>query len=162
MSIFIRREGIVGEGSDKGLDGCIDVKSISWGVDRKISSKSSTQGDRESSNAVITDLFIKRNMDKASPTLFIESCCGIGKDLIVYLTKTGAGQGSDVFMEYTLKNAIISHYQVEAEASDTERPVEKLRVSFIEIDIRYTAYDENGIALAPQAVGFNTSTNIKK
>lgn len=162
MSIFIKRDGIIGECSDKNHQGFMEVKSISWGVERGITSSSSTQGDRESSNATITDLFVKRNMDKATPKIFIESCCGTGKDLTVCLTKTGDGDGSHVFMEYVLKNAIFSHYQVEAETNDTERPIEKLRISFTEIEVKYITYDEDGMPLAPQAVGFNTATNTKK
>jgi len=66
MSIFINYDGILGECSDSGHERWMEASNISWGTDRKISSHTSTQGDRESSNAVIHDLLIVRNMDIAT------------------------------------------------------------------------------------------------
>jgi len=162
MSIFINYDDILGECSDSGHERWMEASSISWGTERKISSYTSTQGDRESSNAVIHDLLIVRNMDIATPKLFIESCCGTGKDVIIHLTKTGKGNGSDIFMEYKLKNALISYYQAEAESQDTDRPVEKILISFVDMECKYTPYDEDGNAQACIAVGFDTATNTKK
>ncbi len=160
MSIFIKRDGIIGECSDKNHQGWVDVLTISWNVSRKIISATSTRGDRESSNAIISDLVIIRRMDKATPKIFIESCCGLGKDLEIHLTKTGQGNGSDIFMSYVLRNAIISGYRVKAHKDDLNRPNEEIRISFTAIETRYTPYDERGIAEAPISVGFDTTTNM--
>ncbi len=162
MSIFMNYQGISGESSDSNHQGWMDIDELSWGVGRKITSASSTQGDRESANAEITDLRVVRKMDSATPALFIESCCGKGKDVVIHLTKTGSGGGADVYMEYTLKNALITDYAVEAEAQKNERPTESLTISFIDIEAKYTAYDESGNAMAPVAVGFDTATNTKR
>ena len=162
MSIFAQIEGIKGESSDSGHSGWMDIHSINWGVGRKITSNSSTAGDRESSNAVISDLQITRLMDSATPKLFIESCCGTGKEIKIHLTKTGTGSGADIFMEYSLKNAIISNYSVNASAEDSGRPMETLTVSFVDLEVKYTPYDEDGSAEAAIAVGFDTSTNTKR
>jgi len=162
MSIFINYEGVKGESSDPAHKDWCDVESICWGVGRNITSSTSTQGDRESSNANITDLTIMRHMDKATPKIFTESCCGTGKDVVIHLTKTGTGSGAHIYMEYHLKNALISYYQIEAEAEDAERPVEKIQVSFTDVEVKYTPYDEDGNAEAPIAVGFNTATNTRK
>jgi type VI secretion system secreted protein Hcp len=140
----------------------MDVESISWGVGRQITSNTSTQGDRESSNAVITDLQVTRYMDSATPKVFIESCCGTGKDVIIHLTKTGTGSGTDVFMEYTLKNALISNYAVNAGTQSNERPSEIITISFVDVEVKYTPYDEDGNAEAAIAVGFDTATNVKR
>ncbi len=161
MSIFIKRDGVLGECSDTNHSGWMDVLTIKWDVSRKITSITGTRGDRESSNATIGDLVIVRRMDKATPKIFIESCCGTGKDVEIHLTKTGQGNGSDVFMSYILRNAIISGYRVKAHKDDLNRPNEEIRISFTAIETRYTAYDENGIAQAPIAVGFDTKTNMK-
>lgn len=162
MSIFVNYEGIRGESSDPNHREWMDAESISFGVSREITSRTSTRGDRESSNAEISGVLIKKLMDKSTPKVFIESCCGTGKKVKIHLTKTGKGSGTDVFMEYTLKNALISHYQVEADIDDIGRPIEKFFISFVDLELKYTAFDEDGNALAPQAVGFDTSTNMKK
>lgn len=162
MSIFVNYEGITGESSDSGHAGWMDVESISWGVGRQITSNSSTAGDRESSNAVISDLQIVRQMDSATPKIFIESCCGVGKEVVINLSKTGTGSGADVYMEYTLKNALISDYSVDAAAQDTSRPTETITISFVDVEVKYTPYDEDGNAEGAIAVGFDTATNTKR
>ncbi len=162
MSIFMKREGIIGESSDKNHQDYMDVKTIRWGVSRSITSNSSTQGDRESSNATISDLFVTRRMDKATPKIFIESCCGTGKDVEIHFTKTGSGDGSDIFMVYILKNALISNYKVTAKnKSQGLRPLEEIKISFSALEVKYIQYDEDNNAMAPIAVGFDTTTNTK-
>ena len=162
MSIFVNYEGIKGESSDSGHKGWMDVDAISWGVGRQITSSSSTQGDRESSNAVISDLQITRYMDKSTPKIFIESCCGTGKEVKIHLSKTGTGSGADVYMEYTLKNALISNYQVAAGSQNSDRPKETITISFVDVEVKYTPYDEDGNAEAAIAVGFDTATNTNR
>ena len=101
-------------------------------------------------------------MDSATPKIFIESCCGTGKDVVIHLTKTGTGSGTDVYMAYTLKNALISNYTVEAKTQANERPKETITISFVDVEVKYTPYDEDGNAEAAIAVGFDTASNIKR
>jgi len=162
MSIFVNYEGIKGESSDTGHKGWMDVESVSWGVGRQINSGTATQGDRESSNAVISDLQITRHMDSSTPKIFIESCCGTGKEVKIHLSKTGTGTGADVYMEYTLKNALISSYSVNGVGQDTNRPTEVLTISFVDVEVKYTPFDEDGNAEAAIAVGYDTATNTKR
>lgn len=162
MSAFILIEGVKGEASDSGHKDWIDVETYHWGASRKITSLTSTRGDRESSNATISDLHITKFMDSASPNIFINACCSRGCDMKIHLTKTGAGSGADVFMEYTLKNAIISDYHVSGSKLNPNRPLEHITISFTEVEVKYTPYDEDGNAQAPIAVGFDTATNTKK
>ena len=162
MSAFILMEGIKGEASDAGHKQWIDLESWRWGAGRKITSTTSTQGDRESSNTSISDLHITKLMDSATPKIFIDACCGRGQQMTLHLTKTGTGTGADVFMEYVLKNAVISDYQVSGSKDSVNRPLEHITISFIELEVKYIPYDEDGNALAPIAVGFDTATNMKK
>lgn len=162
MSIFMNYEGIQGESSDKNHRNWIDVDDLHWGVKRNIRSHASTRKDRESANAEVTDLTLTRRVDAATPNLFIEACCGKGKTLRLCLTKTGRGSGSDVFMEYTMYNALLSHYDVEACCQSDIRPTEQITISFTDLEVRYTPYDDDGNPLAPIAVEFDTSTNANQ
>jgi len=162
MAILLHYEGIEGETSDNNHKGWIDIASWMLGTKRDITSNTSTKGDRESSNARISDLKINKYMDSATLGLFLESCCGKGKTVKLRLTKTGTGDGSDVFMEYILENAIISEYDVGGDEEDTKRPLETITISFVAVQVRYTPYDEKGNAMAPMAGGFDTATNTKK
>ncbi|MGH1439637.1 MAG: Hcp family type VI secretion system effector [Cellvibrionaceae bacterium] len=158
MSIFLQHPNIKGETSDKNHKGCIDILDVQFGINRHITSASSTRGDRESSNAVISDLTFKKLMDKSTPYLFIETCCGTGKTLKFLMTKTGAGDGADVFMEYTLENALFSHMKTDHNGL---RAIEKINISFTKMSMKYVSYDENGHLETPQVVGFDTATNTK-
>lgn len=165
MSIFMSYGEIPGESSDANHKRWIDVESIRWGTSRRITSATSRQNDRESSNAAMSDIVIEKLMDSATPALFIEACCGRGKPLVLELTETGIGRGSDVFLRYELQHAIVSGYEVEykdlrrSRFAEHTRPLEVLTVSFVGIETRYIPYDQNGIATAPIAVGFDPSTN---
>ena len=161
MSIFMNYEGLKGESTDKNHKDWIDVDHLSWGVRRNITSNTATSKDRESANAEITDLTLTRRMDKATPDLFVESCCGKGKDVVIHLCKTGTGSGTDTYMEYTLKNALISNYTVNAGSQSDDRPRESVTISFQKVELKYTPYDDNGQAEASIAVGFDTTTNEK-
>jgi len=162
MSIFLKYGNIIGEAADSNHRQWADVNYIKWlGVERKITSTTSTQGDRESSNANIKNLSIVRAQDKASPYYIIEACCGTGKEVQIALTKTGEGKGSDVFMLYTLKNVLITNYTTLATAQSETRPIERLDLSFVDIQMRYCTYNDDGVIVNPVAVGFNTATNLK-
>lgn len=162
MSIYLKYGNIKGNVSDKGFAGFIPLIHAEMGVGRNITSATSTQNDRESSNAEIRDLHIVKAMDKSTPYLFIESCCGRGTDVEIILTKTGHGDGAEEFMRYSLKNVLISNYLVYATAQGNARPLERFTLSFVDMDIKYTPYDEDGASQSPIAVGFNTATNMKK
>ncbi|MBX2809399.1 MAG: type VI secretion system tube protein Hcp [Cellvibrionaceae bacterium] len=162
MSIFVKYGDIKGESSDDNHKEWIDAEELDWGVSRQITSNTSTQGDRESSNATISDLTLTKFMDKSTARLFIESCCGTGKDVTIELTKTGTGGGSDTYIQYILHNALISSFITEHVNDSGFRPVEEIKISFTSIEMKYITYDEDGNPLAPVAVGFDTKTNTKK
>jgi len=162
MSVFLNIESIKGESSDANHKDWIDVESWRWGTERKITSSTSTQGDRESSNAEVSSLHITKRIDSATPKIFIESCCGTGKTVKLHLSKTGAGSGTDVYMEFILKNALIEKLELSGKAQGSQRPLEVLSFSFVEIEVKYTPHDEDGNAAAPIAVAFDTATNTKR
>ncbi|MGH1441278.1 MAG: Hcp family type VI secretion system effector [Cellvibrionaceae bacterium] len=160
MSIFLLHPDITGESSDSFHKGWMDVESIEWRIGRKITSRPSTRGDRESSNPEYSELLLFKRMDSATPKIFIESCCGRGKMIIIECAKTGAGNGSDVYMQYRLENAIISHYRVSAKAKRGKRPLEAIKISFKRLDQRYIPYSEDNVAQAPIAVGYDAARNM--
>ncbi len=161
MGILVHHPSIKGDASDKDHQQWIIADRMKWQSGRQITSATSTRGDRESSNATISDLVIYKHMDKSTPSTFIAACCGTGKDVEIHLTKTGQGQGADVYMIYKLKNAIISHYDMVEKASSPFRPSEMIKISFTAIEVKYVPYDDNNKPLAPIAVGFDTATNTK-
>ncbi|MGH1441122.1 MAG: type VI secretion system tube protein Hcp [Cellvibrionaceae bacterium] len=97
-------------------------------------------------------------MDKATPSIFIESCCGTGKTIKIAMTKTGSGQGADVFVEYTFENALFAQMIT---LHNGLRPIEEIEISYTRMTTKYIPYDENGSATAPLVIGFDATTNTK-
>jgi len=161
MSIFVKYDGITGHSSDVDHKGWMAVHDLSWDAGREITSNTSTRGDRESSNAKIGDLTMTRLMDKATPKLFLEACCGKGRDVEIHMTKTGKGSGAEVYMAYVLKNCLISHYSMSLSPKHKGRPTEHIKISFTQLEVKYTPYDDEGMAQGPLAVGFDTATNMR-
>ncbi|PCH59462.1 MAG: hypothetical protein COC05_06925 [Gammaproteobacteria bacterium] len=161
MSIFMKIDGIEGNASDKNYIGWLTLISFSWRAQRKITSASSTRGDRESSNTAISDLSFNRYMDKATTDLFKAACCGKGSTIKLVKTKTGTGNGADPFIEYTLHNAIVSHYAVDADGDPGLIPREHLRLSFTAVEVRYTSYDDKGNIITSASQGFDAATNTR-
>lgn len=51
---------------------------------------------------------------------------------------------------------------MEANSQDVTRPLERLTISFTDIEVQYTPYDQDGNPLPRIAVGFNTATNERR
>ena len=163
MSIFMHLEGIDnGEAADANHPGWIDVVDLIWGTSRSITSRAGTRDDRESGNAEMSELILNKFMDRTSPALFRLACCGRGRTVTLALTKTGHGRGTDVFNTYTLDHALVSGYQVDANAEDVTRPLEAITLSFRALEQRYVPYDDGGSALSPIVVGIDAATNKRK
>ncbi len=64
-------------------------------------------------------------------------------------------------MEFVLKNALITKLDLGGTDQSAARPLEAISISFVDAEVKYIPYDEDGIAIAPIAVGFNTATNMK-
>ncbi|MCH2038831.1 MAG: type VI secretion system tube protein Hcp [Rickettsiales bacterium] len=105
-------------------------------------------------------MLLFKRMDSTTPYIFLESCCGRGKTIIIECTKTGAGSGSDVYMQYRLENAVISHYHVSVKGKRGRRPLEAIKISFKRLDQRYIPYGEDNVAGAPIAVGYDAARNM--
>ncbi|MBI3897105.1 MAG: type VI secretion system tube protein Hcp [Gammaproteobacteria bacterium] len=153
--------GIKGNVADKLRAGWLEIQSIQYDVHREITSSSSTQFDRESINAAMGDLRVTRFMDSATPSLFLESCCGRGQTIIAHLTKTGQGTGAQSYAEIIFKHALICRYTTGGHYKYTRRPLEMISFSFTAMEFKYQPFDDDGLALSPMAVGFDTATNTK-
>mgnify|MGYP000038197889 CR=1 FL=1 len=153
MSIFMNYDNIKGETTAKGHEDWIDLLSLDWGVQRGITARVGTSKDREATSADVSELRITKYMDNTTPYLFKEAWVGKGKAVQIHLTKTG--DTLENYMEYTLKDCMISGYRVNTEG---ERPVEEITLSFTKIEQKYTPYDDNHKAASPVSNGYDVAT----
>jgi len=157
MSIFMQIDGIEGSVTDQYHQGWLNILKIKWGTRRKIILSTGT-GHRRISNAKFSELMLIRRMDKATPQLFREACSGcVGKDVTLHLTKTG--QSENTYLEYSLKNVLVSHYRTMAHEDDVAPPNEEIRLSFSAIELKHIPYDASGKMQSPLITGFDLATH---
>ena len=161
MTIHLLMDGAKGSSSDQPHKDWIDIVQLCWGSRRRITANSSTRDDRESSNAEISALTFTKYLDESTPALFLEACCGRGQTMTVDMTYTGAGAGARTYNRYVLHNAVVSEYKMAAWAQEGERPLEKIKISFTRVELRYSPSDQDNRPLPPISVSFDTATNSK-
>jgi len=159
MAMYMKIDGIDGEATAVGHDKWVDIDSITWGTNRALSSNTGTSQDREGTLANVQDVTITKLMDVTSPAIFQESVVGKSKTVQFHIAKQGS-DGPEVYMEYTLTNAMISGYQVSA-AGDSGRPMESLSFNFTKVEMKYTPYDDQHNAGTPVPAGFDSTTGNK-
>jgi type VI secretion system secreted protein Hcp len=158
MGIYMKYDGIDGEATQQEHKKWIDCTSISWGAARSIDNTTGVGTNREASEPRVSDVTITKTMDAASPKLFTEACAGNqGKDVKIELTTTGSP--SIVYCVYTLKNAIVASYSVNS--SSTERPSESVGISFTNMEIKFTSFDDKNVAGSPVTASYDVASTKK-
>jgi type VI secretion system secreted protein Hcp len=142
MSIYMKYGAIEGEVTETGHDKWLACDSASFGVSRSTTVEvGSGQEKRHRDQPTVSDLQVSRTYDKSSPLLFNE--CVVGKPqkcVIHYLEPAdGADASPNVYLEYQLRNCLISSYSV---SGGGEGASETLALNFTAININYTAYDK--------------------
>jgi type VI secretion system secreted protein Hcp len=161
MAIFMKIDGIAGEAKAVGYDAWIAVDSYSWNTSRSLYTQTGQSQDREGTLATIGDLSISKRMDVTSPAIFQESVVGKSKTVLLHVTKQGSG-GPEVYMEYTLTNAMISSYSVGGTGDEGGgRPSEAISFNFTKVEVKYTPYDDAHNAGTPVPAGFDVETGNK-
>ena len=138
MAIYIDIEGIKGDATHQNHKKWLDVDSLQWGVGRAIMTSSGSAQNREASEPSVSEVTFTKSMDSASALLFQEACAGsAGKKVTIDLVTTG--NPGDLYMQYTLHNALISGYSC---SSSGDRPSESVSLNFTKIEMKYTQFDE--------------------
>ena len=153
MATYVKYDDIEGDATDIAHKGWIKATLLLWeGIQRPITAKTGatwnrdTAGGRPQVGSVIFTKFI----DRASPRLMMESLTGNkGRDVYVETVKANG----DSVVSITLRDAIISHYDVLA--LDSGHNVETIGINFTNIQLRYFPYDSAGKSLAPQSDAHN-------
>ena len=126
ISIFLEIEGIGGEATASAHKGTIEVLSWSWGM-----SQAAGTG---------TASVIKR-IDKATPLLFVQCVDGTAIPLVtVYLTR----QDGQTYLQYDLRNVIVSSISHGGDVNSDGLPDETLGLTFDGATLTYTQFDAAG------------------
>lgn len=159
MPIYLKIDGIDGNVTAEGHEKWIELDSMQFGVGRGITSLGSVgrESDREASVASISEITVSKLMDETTPLFFIEACIGVAKSAQIHLCRTGDKVQS--FMEYKLRNVLISSYSVEAPSEG--HPEESLSFNFDKIEMKYIPADDTEKAGSPIPAGYDLQTAKK-
>jgi type VI secretion system secreted protein Hcp len=138
MAIYIDFEGIKGDATHSKHKKWLDIESLQWGVGRAIMTPSGSAQNREASEPSVSEVTVTKRMDSSSALLFQEACAGnAGKKVTIDLVTTG--DPGDIYMTYTLHNALVSGYSI---STGGDRPTESVSLNFTKIEMKYTQFDE--------------------
>lgn len=143
MAIFAKYDGIDGESKDADHDKWIDVLSADWGMEHR--GAGATGKVRRRSKAVVDDLILTLEYEKASPKL--QESCLKGKvipKLEIEQTATYGGARA-TYLRYELKNVMVSSVQIDAIGNDEAGPpTVVVSNNFEEVKVTYTEFADDG------------------
>ncbi len=162
MAIYMKVDGIDGHVTTKGYEKWIELNSLHFSVNRKLSTKPGNVYDRESTKPVFTEVMVDKSMDKTTPKLFEQACVGKAISKVeIHICQTGTDKISP-YMQYTLHDVLMSHYQVLGEDKcEGAAPTESASLNFDKIEMKYTPFDAKHNAGSPIPAGYDLSTGTK-
>jgi len=138
-NMFLQISGVEGESATQEHENWINVLQFSHGVAAQ--SASSPSGGLARATARIGDLVILKNLDKASPALYLRCCDGRHLDTVTLEVVHGSPMGTGLVYRLTMKDALVvsvdpygGHitnrplervtFRYDEEKASTERPTE--------------------------------------
>lgn len=140
--MFIKFEGVDGEVQSGSYRGWCNALSFSQGQSLP---DGGIEPTRQRADVVFEDIVVVKELDKASPKLAEAVCKGtVFPKVEIHLTRSYAGLVT--YYAYELKNVLIVGYRIGGSGYSEHVPTEKITLSFEEIKVTYTEFDEGGRA----------------
>jgi type VI secretion system secreted protein Hcp len=144
--VYCQIDGVPGESTSAGHEDWIEILSVEHGISQPPSITRSSVGGGSTERANHRHLVIEKQMDKASPKLFLK--CHIGENCgKVTLDFCRAGGTKVVYMKCEMNNVIISQVDTVGFASEAGGfPKEKVAFNYDKITWTYTQQLTDGTA----------------
>ena len=153
--LLLKLEGIPGDSSVPGHVNEIDVSSVSFGASQ--TGIREAGGKASARRSSLTTFAMTKNVDKASPKLFL--FCATGQQIPkAVLTFRAVGETPLEYLTITLSDVFISSYQVGA-SSGSDLATESISISYSKIEYKYVAQLPNGQLAPPVIVTFDVVNN---
>ena len=141
IDMFLKLSTIPGESQDDKHKDWIEVLSFSFGASQSSAGERSTGGAASSQRVSMQDFSIVKQLDKASPKLFL-ACCKGEHIPEVKLELCRATGDKSKYMEYKMTDVLISSFRKGAASQGGEGlPMEEVAFNFGKIEWTYTATD---------------------
>jgi type VI secretion system secreted protein Hcp len=140
---FLKISTIPGESTDEKHTEWIETLSYAWGASQKTGGSASSTPANAGQRVDIQDFSITKQLDKASPKLFLACCTGEEIPEVTFeLCK--AGNSKQKYMTYKLSKVIVSSYRPGGVANgDDALPVEEVRFRFGKCELEYIPIENN-------------------
>jgi type VI secretion system secreted protein Hcp len=155
--LVLKVDGIPGDSVVSGHVDEIDVSSVSFGASQ--TGIREAGGKASAKRASLTTFAITKQVDKASPKLFLFCATGQHIPTAVLTFRNVAGGGAvHEYLTITLSDVFISSYQVGSNAGE-DVPLESISLSYSKIEYKYVALLPNGQTAPPVIVTFDVVKN---
>ena len=142
--MFIKFEGVDGEAQNGSYRGWCNALSFSQG--QSLGEGQRLVGaPRQRADVVFEDIVVVKELDKASPKLAEAVCQGkVFPKVEIHLTRSYKNTGLVTYYAYELINVLIVDYRIGGSGYSEYIPTEEISLSFEEIKVTYTEFDESG------------------
>lgn len=159
-NVFIKIDGIPGEGREKNHKDWIPVKSIEWSVERTLDMTDLGTTQRGYANAQFGKITLTTELSKASAKIATYVASGKStKEVIIHMCRAGddSSKGMEWYLKFTLRHAIIDSYSVSG--GEEQIPEESWTLAYRGIEFAYKPADFNTGALgSPEVFKWNLET----
>jgi len=140
---YMKLGDIKGEATAPGFEEWSDMLSVDWGIHRPVISGAGST--RQRSSATLSDVVCVKELDKASPKIMEAIATGVVFPTVsIHLTRNNAAGGTVTYVEYEMKNVMVTKWTTSGGASGDPRPTEQVSLNFEEIKMIYTEYAPDG------------------
>jgi type VI protein secretion system component Hcp len=124
----------------------INCDSCEFEIEREMTEGTAAAKNREWKAPQITALSFNKKIDDSSGALAAWSVGGGSPsgDIEVHMVRTGGKEGYEAYLVYKIKFGIISHFAQTFDDSPEEKGTEEFTISFLEIEIVFNQFNEDG------------------
>jgi type VI secretion system secreted protein Hcp len=149
VDYFLKIDGIKGESVDKDHKDEIQIESWSWGAAQSSTGASS---GRSSGKSCAQEINFTKLIDKSSPLLAAGVMSGGVIPNAVLIGRKSGGDKPVEFLQYEMKNVLISSYSIAG--SNSSLPMDSFSLNFASVTIEYKTQKPDGSAGDPTRVSF--------
>jgi type VI secretion system secreted protein Hcp len=113
--------------------------------------------DRQAHAGHISEVHVSKDMDTASPDMFMSTCVGAGEKLEIHVTRAGSRQDKSeiTYLTYVLENALLTSYSFNSSGTN---PSETFTINFTKLTKSYTPQDAAAKGTGAVPVTFDQET----
>jgi type VI secretion system secreted protein Hcp len=158
VEVFLNIKGITGESQKAGAEGWIEIFSFSNGASNPSSVAFGTGSG--AGKVDLSSLSLQKQLDSASPYLFINCCTGahVATGNMIVREATGDTGGGKVYFQYDMTEVFIDSISWGG-AAGGGKPSESLSLSFKSLMVTYSPQNADGTLGNKVPKGWDVSLN---